>query len=111
MPDAFKAVSSLNSPIFPNVIREARRIASGSAVGTNESEKLKSSSLRIFRSRPFPANSSIYIQRNCKIRMMSTMKKVKMSGPIKDFNTNLSTCFTVLNLTANLLEFYEKSEE
>ena len=35
-----------------------------------------------------------------------------MRGPINDFNTNLSTCFTELKfLMTNLLDFYENSVE
>ena len=34
IPDDLRADSSLNSPIFPNVIREARSIPRGRAVGT-----------------------------------------------------------------------------
>ena len=34
IPDAFMAVSSNRSPRLPNVIRDASRMASGSAIGT-----------------------------------------------------------------------------
>ena len=39
IPEDFNADNSLNSPIFPNVIREARRIPRGRAVGTKVSAK------------------------------------------------------------------------
>jgi antitoxin component of RelBE/YafQ-DinJ toxin-antitoxin module len=39
IPEDLRAESSLNSPIFPNVIRDARRIPSGRAVGTKVREK------------------------------------------------------------------------
>ena len=35
MPEDFSADSSLNSPILPKVMSEARRIPRGKAVGTN----------------------------------------------------------------------------
>lgn len=94
IPDDLRAVSSLNSPMFPNVISAARRIARGSAVGTKDNENWNISSASIFTSRPFPASSSTYIQRNCKIRMIITMKNVSIRGPINDFSTNLSSFFT-----------------
>ena len=64
IPDDFIAVSSLNSPMFPKVIRDARRIARGNAVGTKESENWKRSSAIIGKFRPLPASSSTYIHRN-----------------------------------------------
>jgi hypothetical protein len=97
IPDDFSADSSLNSPMFPKVIRDARRIPSGSAVGTNVSAKWYNSSLSILKSSPFPASSSTYIHRNCKRRMISTIKNVNIRGPINDFNKKLSTFFTCLN--------------
>jgi hypothetical protein len=112
IPEAFKADSSLNSPMFPNVIREASSIARGRAVGTKVSEKWYRSSLSILKSRPFPASSSTYIQRNCKMRMTSTMKNVKIRGPINDLRTKLSTFFTTcLYIGAKLSDFCQLSLE
>ena len=56
----------------------------------------KSIQLSILKSRPFPASSSTYIQRNCKMRIISTMKNVNINGPINDFKTKVSTFFTYL---------------
>ncbi len=53
IPDDFSAVSSLNSPMLPKVIRDARSIASGRAVGTKESENWKRSSARIVKIQAF----------------------------------------------------------
>jgi hypothetical protein len=78
---------------LPKVISEASKIPNGKAVGTKVRAKWYISSLRTLKSRPFPASSSIYIQRNCKRRMISTIKNVNINGPINDFNKNLSTFF------------------
>ena len=84
-------------------------MARGRAVGTNERENWNSNSPSILISRPLPASSSTYIQRNCKRRIMSTIKNVSTSGPINDFMTNLSIVFTLkMNLIAKLLDFYQK---
>jgi hypothetical protein len=95
IPEDFSAESSLNSPILPNVMSEARRMASGKAVGTKVREKWKISSASILNSRPLPASSSTYIQRNWRMSMISTIKKVSTSGPMNDFRTKRSTFFTV----------------
>ena len=94
IPEDFNAESSLNSPMFPKVIRDASRIPRGRAVGTNVSEKWYRSSASILKLRPFPASSSTYIHRNCRLRMISTMKNVNIRGPMNDFSKNLSTFFT-----------------
>ena len=106
IPEDFKAVSSLNSPILPKVIRAARSIARGRALGTKDSENWYKSSAIILKLRPLPASSSTYIQRNCKRRMISTIKNVSTSGPMNDFMTNLSSFFTEWqNLDAKLTDF------
>jgi hypothetical protein len=63
-------------------------------MGTKVRAKWYKSSASTLNSSPFPASSSTYIHRNCKIRIINTMKNVKTRGPINDFNTNLSTFFT-----------------
>ena len=93
IPEDFNAVSSLYSPRFPKVIRAASSIARGRAIGTKESEKWNRSSATTFISSPLPASSSTYIHRNWRISIISTMKNVSMSGPINDFNMNLSSFF------------------
>ena len=66
----------------------------GRAVGTKVRAKWYRSSPSTLKSRPLPASSSTYIHRNCRMRMISTIKNVNISGPINDFNKNLSTFFT-----------------
>ncbi len=106
IPDDLRAVSSPYSPILPNDISAASRIAKGRAVGTNDRENWNRSSARMPALSPFPASSSIYIHRNCRSRIISTMKNVSTRGPMNDFMTNLSSAFNGFsNLDAKLLDF------
>jgi len=86
-PDVFMASSSRFSPMFPNVISEASKIARGRANGTMLALEYRRNSPSIFNSSPFPTRSSIYFQRNCISSMKITRKKVRKRGPINDFIT------------------------
>ena len=94
-PADFNAVSSRNSPRLPNVIRAASSMASGRERGTKVRENWKSSSASTFGSRPLPASSSTYIKRNWRIKIMRTIKNVRINGPMNDLIMNRSIFFIV----------------
>lgn len=84
-PLAFSAVSSLFSDRFPRVIIDERSIARGRARGIKLAET-KNNSSRITRIEiPFPIKSSIYIQKNCIIKINIDIANVTINGPKKDF--------------------------
>ena len=58
-PAAFRAMSSLFSPIFPMVIIEASSVASGSASGSTVQLPQKRNSATMPRLRPLPTSSSM----------------------------------------------------
>ena len=79
IPAAFIAVSSELSPMFPKVMSDERRMASGSACGTSISPIYQKNSARTSIDRPLPMSSSIYRHRNCIISTNWQMKKVPMN--------------------------------
>jgi hypothetical protein len=81
IPEAFMAVSSINSPKLPKVISEESRMAKGKANEKVVSETKPSSLKIITHSRPLPTRSSTYFQTNCINRINTAMKNVRTKGP------------------------------
>ncbi len=59
IPAAFMASNSLNSPILPMVIIEAKRVANGSAKGMTVQVPQNRNSKMTLKPSPFPTNSSM----------------------------------------------------
>ena len=99
MPEAFRAVSSLFSPICPRVIIEASSVASGRASGRAWLQTpQKRNSMMTLNPRPRPTSSSMYSQRNCIIRMKMTTSRIAKNGPTNDLTMNLSNFFILFPL-------------
>lgn len=81
IPDAFMAVSSMNSPKFPKVINDESRMANGKANEIVVSETKPSNFRMITHSRPLPTRSSTYFQTNCINSINTAMKNVSTKGP------------------------------
>jgi len=94
IPADLRASNSKFSPRLPNVINEASKMARGSDNGTKDAAAYNMSSLNVDRDNPLPIRSSIYFHRNCMIRIKRVIKKVRMSGPMYDFNIKRCSFFT-----------------
>tara|TARA_B100001250_G_scaffold352185_1_gene324800 strand:- start:519 stop:764 length:246 start_codon:yes stop_codon:yes gene_type:complete len=72
---------------------DANSIANGSAMGINVMVEYHSNSTIIYHSNPFPIKSSIYFQRNCIKRIMTTIENVKKKGRTKEEKINFLNMF------------------
>ena len=86
IPAAFMAVSSKFSPRFPKVIKDARSIAKGNAMGMRESMAYIKNSLKTDQPTPLPTNSVTCFHKNCINKMKMQMRKVIKNSVIKRLN-------------------------
>ena len=101
IPAALMAVSSELSPKFPKVIREERRMASGSACDTKKSPMYQKNCAIISIDKPFPMSSSMYLHKNCIISTNWQMKKVPMKRSPNCLAMNMSN-FLIRNMSLSL---------
>ena len=93
----FKAVNSLFSAKFPNVIMDDRSIAKGSASGIKLADIYRRSSRIIPVPSPLPIKSSRYFQKNCITSINIEIASVTTNGPAKDFILNKVNFFKELS--------------
>ena len=100
IPAAFRASSSLFSPILPRVIMDASKVARGRANGNNVALPHPRNSKITQILNPFPTSSSIYSHKNCIIRINNTIRNVIRNGPKNDFIRKRSSFFIYCYLVA-----------
>ena len=112
MPAALIAVSSELSPKLPNVMSDARRIASGNACGISISPMYQKNCANTSMVRPLPMSSSTYLHRNCIISTNWQMKNVPAKSRPNCLAMNMSS-FLILSMTDSRIFWFslQKYEE
>lgn len=90
-PADLMATNSKVSPNLPNAIMDDSKSANGNASGTHVTATNEVRYAKVPRSRPLPTRSSMYNQKNCRIKTNKEMRKVARNGPIKERNTSISS--------------------
>ena len=94
IPEDLIATSSKLSPRFPNVMIEEMSMAIGIASIKSEALAYHKNCPMVIKSKSFPTRSSIYFHRNCMSNTNIEIQKVRMNGPMKDFNVRVVSFFT-----------------